>query len=347
MLKSLSEAAGVSGHEDNVRSLIELELRQYCEEIHIGKLGSVVARKVGRQDGEPRRCVMLAAHLDEIGMMVTGIEKSFLRVAAVGGIDVRVLPGQEVLVHGRKALPGIVACRPPHVLSAEEREKVIPLSNLFVDVGLSEEEVKRNVSIGDIISFDRKVISLTNDVVAGKSFDNRASVTALVLVAQMLAGMSHDWDVCLVATSQEEVGLYGAVTSTYAVRPDLGIAIDVGFGDMPDVRSTEAITLGKGPGLTVGPNIHPVIHRKLADIAKETEIPIQTTAEPGDTGTDAWAMQVTGIGVPTALLSIPLRYMHTTVETVSLLDIERVARLLVAFIASLGPETTGDLEYSL
>jgi len=336
LLKDLSEASGVAGHEGPVRDLIIQELTPLTDEITTDRLGNVIALKRGT-GAEPRPRIMLATHMDEIGLMVLQIEAGFLRFVPVGGFDPRVLLGQEVLVHGRQPLPGVIGSRPPHVVSAEEREKPVPLEELFIDVGLTEAQVRELVQVGDVVTLAQPFVELKGKgrLACGKAFDNRTSVTALILTLETLAGLRHSWDIYAVATVQEEVGLRGAITSTYGIAPDLGIAIDVTQGDMPGVSETETMKLGEGPAIGLGPNFHPAVHARLVQTAQTHEIPHQIDPAPRPAGTDAAAMQITRAGIPTGLLSIPLRYMHTVVEVVALPDIERTARLLAHLIAEL------------
>jgi endoglucanase len=278
---------------------------------------------------------MLAAHMDEIGLMVTTLDKGFIRFVEVGGFDARVLLGQEVVVHGRRPLPGMIGSRPPHVLPSRERNKVIPQEDLLVDVGLPADEVANLIRTGDLITVRRPFVELRNDLVAGKAFDDRACVMVILVCLDVLRGMRHTWDVYGVATVQEETGLKGAMTSTFAIMPTIGIALDVTFGNQPGVSSAETMEVGKGPAIAFGPNIHPAIFERLEATAKAQEIRYQVEPVPGATGTDAWAIQVTQAGIPTGLISIPLRSMHTSVETLSVKDIERAGRLLAHFITGL------------
>jgi putative aminopeptidase FrvX len=344
LLKSLSEAVGLSGYEDEVRDLVGEELGRYADEVRRDKLGSVIALKRG---AEPRRRIMLAAHMDEVGLIVSQIEKGFLHIAMVGGLDVRMLPGQEVIVHGRRPLPGLIASRPPHLLSPEERNKTVPLQDLFVDVGLPEDEIGDVVRVGDLISIARPFTTLTGDVVSGKAFDNRASVVTMAVCLEELTRLRHRWDVYAVATVQEEVGLRGAITSAYGLTPDVGIAIDATFAQQPGTSEAETVEMGKGPAIALGPNIHPLVYETLVAVAKKLEIPYQVEPIPGGTGTDAWAIQVTRAGVPTGLLSLPVRNMHTPVETLNVKDIARAGRLLAEFIAALDEDFAAGLLPSL
>ena len=345
-LKQLSEAEGMSGFEGPVRDLVRETWRPFVDEMHEGKLGSLIALKKGTGP-EPRPKLMLAAHMDEVGLMVSGHEKGFLRVAPIGGTDRRVLLGLEVMVHGRRDLPGVIATRPPHVLSKEERKETVTWDRIFVDVGLREEEVLDLVSIGDLISLRRELSELKNRRVAGKAMDDRACVAAITLALERLSLVRHAWDVFAVATVQEETGLKGALASAYGVAPDLAVALDVTFGEQPGVEKTGTVPLGGGPSIALGPNFHPKLVARLKKVAKELEIPYKMDPIPGRSGTDAWAIQVTREGVPTALVSIPVRYMHQPVETLAAEDVERAGRLLAAFVAELETDFLDDIAWEV
>lgn len=343
-LKKLSEASGVSGYETDLREMVRAEFSAYADDIRVDAMGNVIAYKHGDVTGDsPRYSIMLAGHMDEIGLLVTKVEKGFLRFATVGGFDLRVLPGQEVIVHGRRDLPGIIAARPPHVLTKEEREKVLPLEKLFIDVGLPQKELSELVRVGDVIAPQRQFTELAGDLVSGKAFDDRAAVACIAGCLQHLATMKHSWDLYAVATVQEEVGLKGALTSAFGIAPSTGIAIDVGHGDMLGVSEADTVKLGGGPAIGLGPNIHPAMYSRLVETAKSHEIPHQADPIPGRSGTDAWAIQITREGIPTALISIPLRYMHTTVETLSVADLERIGRLLAQFTVGLDEDFAQEL----
>lgn len=333
-LQKLSEAHGVSGYEHAIRELVIEEFRPYADEISVTPMGNVIALKRGVGES-PAPKVLIEGHMDEIGLMVTDIDQGYLRFTQVGGFDVRVLLAQEVIVHGKEPLRGIIGARPPHVLSAEERDKVIPMIDLWIDVGLPEARVRELVEIGDLVTIARRIIPLKNNLVAGKSFDDRAAVVTVAEALKQLATMKHAWDVYAVANVQEEIGLRGAMTSTYQVNPDVAIAVDVGHADQPNVSEVDAIPLNGGMGIAIGPNIHPLVYEHLTELAKANEIPFKIAPEEGPTGTNAWAMQVVREGIPTGLIDIPLRYMHTSVETISLSDLERIGRLLALFCASL------------
>ena len=342
LLRQLSQASGVTGYEDEVRQLVQEAWEPLADEIRTDALGNLIAVKRGQGDG-PRPTIMLAAHMDEIGLMVSAIDGNFVRFTTVGGVDLRTIVGQEVTVHGTDPLPGIVASRPPHILTAQERSQVIPLEKLFIDVGLPEETLQQRVHVGDLITMRREMISLAGEFVAGKAIDDRAGVVSLTVCLDMLQGMRHTWDVYAVATTQEEIGLRGATVSAYGLAPDISIAVDVGFGKQQGVSDSKIIEMDAGPAIAMGPNVHPKMHERLVATGKQYELKYQTEVIAGRSGTDGWAMQVSREGIPTAVLSIPLRYMHTTVETICTRDIERTGRLMALFIAGLDEAFLGEM----
>ncbi|MFO7321101.1 MAG: M42 family metallopeptidase [Chloroflexota bacterium] len=344
-LKSLVEAHAPSGHEGPVRDLVREAWTGLVDSFEQDGLGSLIGIKRGTQSAEPRRKIMVAAHMDEIGLMVRDVVDGFLYVHRISGVDNRVMLAQPVLVHGRKPLPGVVAATPPHLLKPEDRTKYPAFDELIVDVGLPAEEVAALVRIGDLITPDVPMVELLNGRLAAKAFDDRACVAALTECLHTLSGMYHQWDVVAVATVQEENGLNGARTATYHVQPDIAIALDVTFAPQPGVDADETCEIGGGPGLGIGPNFHPKLVERIRETARRHEIKLQDDVIPGASGTDAWAIQIARDGVPTALLEIPLRSMHSPVEMVDLRDIERLGRLLAHFIAALDVEFMSSLQW--
>jgi endoglucanase len=333
-LKDLLSMPGLSGYESPVAARIEETWSPLADRVQRTRLGSVHAWRFGT-GAAPRPRALLAAHMDAIGLMVTQIVNGFLRVTAVGGVDPRILPGQAVTVHGREALPGIVVMPRAALLPAEIGEGVVPIEHLWVDLGLPAAEVEQKVRVGDIVSFATSPMELSGETIAGHSLDNRASVAALTVCLQHLRGRTLNWDAILAATVQEEVTMAGARTSAFAEQPTLAIAVDVTFAKGPGANDWRTFELGKGIVLAWGPNIHPALHRRLKEIAEEMEIPFSVEYTPRHSGTDAYAMQTAAEGIPTAVVSIPLRYMHTPVEVVALKDIERAGRLLADFLCRL------------
>ena len=336
-LKSLISVSGLSGHETPVADLIAEKWRPLIDEVSLSRVGSLHGLKRGA-GGEPRPSVMIAAHMDAIGMRVSKVVDGFLHITNVGGIDVRVLPGAEVTVHASgsgEELPGVIAMPPARFLPESAGEGVLAINYLLVDTGLLPREVERKVRVGDLISFANPPLDLAGDVISGHSLDNRASVAALTVCLEELQHRPHLWDVWAVATVQEETTLLGASSSAFALRPQIAIVVDGAFAKGPGANGWQTFPLGKGVGLGFGPNMHPFLHKQLKELADRLEIPWFLDVTPTHSGTDAYAVQTSVEGIPTALVEYPLRYMHTPVEAVGVRDIQRVGRLLAEFISAL------------
>lgn len=338
-LITLLSLPGISGHEEPVRAVIADKWKPLVTDLSTSRIGSLHGFKAGAGP-EPRRRILLSAHMDAVGMIVTGIEGGLLRFLDIGGIDPRILPGQPVTVHGRRDLPGIVV-QPPGFLLPEDQASshTVEVKYLFIDTGLRPAEVNDLVRVGDMVSFARQPVELSGDLISGHSLDNRASVAAVTACLHELQNVQHSWDVWAVASVQEEVTLGGAYTSPFDIRPDLGIAIDVTFARGPGSPSDyQTFPLGKGITLGVGPNIHPGLYRAFKDTAEKLDIPYKDELMPRMSGTDAMAIQLVAEGIPTMVISIPIRYMHSPVEIVSLKDVSRAGHLLAQFIAGLQPD---------
>jgi endoglucanase len=334
-LKTLSEAHAPSGHEGAIRAIVREAWSGITDSMTQDGLGSLIGLKQGTRRLDPPRKIMLAAHMDEIGMMVAGITDGFIQCRRLGGTDSRVMLAQPVLVHGREAIPGVVASRPPHLLTPAARAKYPTWEELLIDVGLPAERVHELVQIGDLITIDAPMIDLNGQKVAGKAFDDRACLAAITFCLHELTKLHHAWDVYAVATVQEETGLLGAKTAAYAIAPDIAIALDVTFAPQPGMDADSTCEMGGGPGIGIGVNFHPKLYDKLKDTAKRLEMKLQDDVIPTNSGTDAWAIQVAREGIPSALLEVPVRNMHSPVETADIRDIERCGRLMAAFIADL------------
>lgn len=343
-LKSLISASGVSGNETPVAKLIEEKWRPLVDETRLSRVGSLYGLKKGSGKGAApskskgkRPAVLIAAHMDAIGMRVTQIVDGFLRITNVGGIDARVLPGAEVTVHASSGadLPAVIAMPPSSLLPESAGDGALEIGYLLADTGLTAREVEKNVKVGDLISFANEPMELAGDVLSGHTVDNRASVAALTVCLEELQSKPHVWDVWAVATVQEETSFLGGYTSAFEIRPDIAIAVDGTFAKGPGANGWQTHAMGKGVGLCMGPNIHPFLHKKLKELAERLEIPWFLDVTTAHSSTDADPMQVTAEGIPTALVEFPIRYMHTPVETVAVKDIQRAGRLLAEFIASL------------
>lgn len=330
-LREVIAQPGLTGHEGPVARLIADKFRPLCDEVYITSTNSVIARKKGNG---PK--VMFAAHLDEIGLMVTKVEKDgSLRMGSVGGVDPRILPGMRVMVLGKETLLGVVGAKAPHLLTEKEREQNYQRDDLYVDLGLPADKVQSLVQIGDLIQLENRFVELKNRRYATKTADDRACVAILYRAMQLLANMRHEADLYFVATCQEEIGSWGAKMAGFEVDPDFGVALDVCHAATPDATQfTHEVT---SLVASMGPYIHPVLRQKLSDVAKEQNIVLQTAVVPRSTSTDADDLGVVRGGVPTILLELPLKYMHTTVELFDMHALQEGGRLLANFAAAVQP----------
>ena len=332
--KELVEAPSPSGFEQPAQRVIRKALDDVVDDIRTDIMGNVVAHIEGPA-GAPR--VMLAGHCDEIGFMVKYIDdQGYLFFAPIGGVDAHLVPGQRVTVHTSGGpVPGVVGKRPIHQIESKDRDTVVPFKKQFIDIGGEDkDEAAQLVSIGDPVTFSVGVERLQGTRLTSRALDDKMGA---FIVAQVLREVRRQKcltvDLHGVSTVQEEVGLRGGATSAYGVQPDIGIAVEVGFAsDYPDAdhKDLGEIRLGKGPVIARGPNINPVLFELLMSTAKEENIPCQVMGIPRATGTDANVMQLVHGGVATALISIPLRYMHTPVEVLDWADLENAVKLLTA-----------------
>lgn len=337
LLFRLSNSFGVSGCEFNLHPILEEYFKNYVDEISYGKLWDFTALKKG--NGSLK--IMITAHADEVGLVVTNIDdRGFVHFACIRNVDVKTLPAQEVVIHGKKEVYGVIGAKPPHVLTQEEVKKAIKVDDMLIDTGMSEEKIVKLVSPGDFITIKRSCTSLLGDFITGKALDDRAGICAMFECARILKNIKHSPDVYFVATSMEEVGHMGARTMAYSINPDIGIAIDVTSADKY-ANSDILVECGKNIKIAVGPNIHPELSEKLMKTADDNAIPYKIVAEPGNTQTDAWDIQVAREGIPTLLVSIPIRYMHTSTEVINYSDVEKAGRLLALFVS--GVREWGDI----
>ena len=330
-LRQATALPGVTGNERKVAEFIADAFRPYADTVEINPLNCVIAHKKG-----PGPKVLICAHLDEIGMMVSKMEEDgSLRLQSVGGVDPRVLPGMRVRVFAKDGvLPGVVGATPPHLLKDSERDSNYGFDSLFVDLGIPAAEVFRLVRPGDTVCFESRYVELKNGRVATKTADDRACVAIMLGAAERLSKMSHQADLYFVATCQEEIGSYGALTTGFSLAPDFGVAFDVCHADTP---GAPRLSTSKIDSLVAskGPFIHPYLEKKLEDVAKENGVSLQVAIEPRATSTDADELGITRAGVPTVLLSLPLKYMHTNVETFDMHALTEGSRLLAHYLAAM------------
>jgi putative aminopeptidase FrvX len=339
-LKKLVAAPSPSGYEQPAQRVFRDYVEHYAE-ISTDVLGNVVSFIPGQ--GDNRLKVMLVAHCDEIGFQVKYIDDNgYIWFSAVGGVDPHITIGQRVIIHGSNGtVAGVIGRKPIHLLDAKDRDSVIKLDNQYIDIGVANrKEAEELIRLGDPVTFAAELMPLQGDRVASRGFDDKAGCFVVAEVMRLVAesGQPLPVDLYGVSSVQEEVGLRGGKTSSYSVNPDVGICVEVYFSsDQPDVdkKLNGEICLGKGPVIPRGLNINPFLFDLLTSTAGSQEIPVQVISIPRATGTDANVMQVSRSGVATALVTLPLRYMHSPVEVVSLSDLEQAARLIVASLSGL------------
>ncbi len=324
--KELLNIPGISGFEDNIAEYVCRKLKKYCDIAKITKSKSVFGiLKAERQEAP---VVMIEAHLDRIGLIVKSVdEKGFVEFDTVGGVDERILPGAEVWILGKEKCFGIIGNKPPHITTADESKNGVSKDNMLIDTGLGE-AASELISVGDPILLDSKFCELLNGRISSAALDNRVSMAAVFELLEKLKNKSLPVNLVVAFTSGEETGLLGAYTLVKEMEPDLAVVIDVTYGRTPDAEGAETFPLGSGVAIMRGPNVHYDMTKKIIKIAEEKNIPYEIEVAPGNSGTTAWAIQNSGKGIPCVVLSIPLRYMHTTVETVELSDVESVCALL-------------------
>jgi len=336
ILEKLSNAYGVSGFEDDVRNLMMEELKGHVDDLDVDNMGNLIATKKGKPDGKK---VMLAAHMDEIGLIVRYIDKEgFIKFSKLGGINDQMLLNQEVYIHsnGEKIL-GVIGSKPPHRMKAAEKKKPVQYENMFIDIGASDkEDAEEMVNVGDPITIKQKFAELKNDLVMGNAMDNRVGCAILL---EVMKRARSDATIYGVGTVQEEVGLKGARTAAYRINPDMALALDVTIsGDHPGMKEEDApAKAGEGPCIILtdasgrGIITHPQVKELLIQVADEEEIPYQLEVSEGGT-TDATAIHLTREGIPTGVISPPSRYIHTPVSVVNIKDVENAVKLILAVL---------------
>lgn len=340
-LAELLHARSPSGAEAEAQAVFDRHVKQCADEYTADPLGNRIA--TFNPNGDP--VLMLAGHMDELGLIVTYVNKEgFLYFDTIGGHDLSVISGRRVIIQTANGpVKGVTGKRAIHLMDEEDRKKVPKKHEIWIDIGArSKAEALERVSIGDVATYDHELELINGSIGTARAFDNKVGA---YIVGETLVRLARDKKkpaakVVSVATSQEEIGVRGATTSAYAVNPHIAVAIDVGHAtDHPDCdnRKYGETKLGGGPIICRGPNINPKVYGWLVTAAKKAKIPYQLEADPRPTGTDARAIQMGRGGVATGLVSIPLRYMHTPSEVVDLEDVERCVKLLVEFTRALAP----------
>lgn len=332
LLRSLCGAQGSSGKEDQAAHFVAAELSYYAQ-VNTDHNGNVIATM-----GNPSasRHILLDAHLDQIGLIVTHIDdEGFIRAASCGGMDRRVLMGCRVQLCGKKNITGVVSCLPPHLTKGGE-DSLPAMDQLAIDTGLPAEAVREIIQPGDRILFSSTFTQLLGQRISSPALDNRAGVAALIRCVQLLSGKELPCRLTILCSVQEETGGAGAKTAAYTLHPDEAIMVDVSFAQQPGVSPEKAAKLGEGTMIGISPTLSREITNRLMELAKAEDIPYQLEVMSGPTGTNA--DEVTGArgGIPGGLLSIPLRNMHTQAEIIDLRDVEATAQLLASYVAKGG-----------
>lgn len=324
LLKILCTASGAGGQgtvTDVVRSLVT----DYADDVRTDALGNVIAvRKCGKEQAP---LLLLEAHIDEIGFIVTHVdENGFVHVSNCGGIDRRVLAATEVTLLTEPMLNGVFCSTPPHLSNGDS--KVKPIEEMGIDIGYPAEEAKALVPVGTRVVFRAHFEELSDTVVCAKALDDRVGCAAVIEALHLLKDEELTCDVAALFAVQEEIGGAGATVAAFAIEPTAAIATDVSFAVTPDATPHKCGELGKGPMLGISPVLDRSLTEQLKTIAKNENIELQFEVMGGSTGTDADSIFTTKCGIPTALLSIPQRYMHTPIETVDVRDASAVAKLM-------------------
>lgn len=336
LITELCSLPSPSGFEGPAFRRISELAAPFTDSIETDPLGNLIAWK---RCGRPGASVlMLNAHMDEIGLIVTGYEKGFLRFSSLGGVDPRMLPARELKILTDPPIYGVIDTMPPHALSAEDSDKSIDPGKLFIDAGLEEDEAEKLVPLGTPVVFAGGCDRFGENRICGKSLDDRSCAAILLKVLENLSSRALGVDICLLISAQEELGTRGAFTGAFSVQPDFAVTVDVTHAATPDSKKGETREMGKGAAIGVGPNMHRGLTGRLFDIAGEMALPHQTEVMSGNTGTDAWAIQVSRSGVATAVVSLPIKYMHSPVELMDLADAEAIVSLLTELASRLGEE---------
>lgn len=336
VLKHLCGLPGPSGFEAPVAQAAAELLRPWMDDVQINRMGSVIGvRRCGKEDA-PK--LLLDAHLDEIGFLITGHDEGFLRFTTLGGVDPRMLPDRELTILSDPPVVGVVACLPPHIQTAEDMSRSLPTKELCIDVGLSQEEAEKRIPIGTPAVYRTGCFALGENLLCGKAMDDRACFAVLLDAVEQLKETDLDVDLYVLGSTQEETHSTGAITAVYDIVPDLCVAVDVTHGDSPDASKEKTFSLGGGPVIGIGPNCTAWMAERFRRIAKELDMDYQLEVMSGHSGTNAWPVQISREGVATAVLSLPLRYMHTPSEVAHKQDMCDTARLLSAFAVGIREE---------
>ncbi len=337
ILKELCDASGVSGAECEASAVAAKMLKPYVEEVQIDSFNNVIATVKKADKGQ--MTLLLDAHIDQIGLIVTAIDdKGFLKVGSCGGVDRRLMLGQQVTILSKERQRGIVCTIPPHLSKEGDSDKVPEIDDIAIDVGLSADKAKEKIALGDRVIIDSLFLTLMENKISAKALDDRAGVASIIKAVSMLKDKRLPCGVSVLFSAEEETGERGAQVAGYNINPDIAVAVDVSFAHTPDADENKCGKLSKGVMIGISPTLDKKISDSFIKISERENIPYQLEVMSGSTGTNADVIGTSRGGVRTGLLSIPLRYMHTPIEVIDLGDVQAVSDLIVKFILSLEEE---------
>ena len=332
IIEKLSAMYGPISFEHDVTAWLAEQVKPFCDETYTDVMGNLVAVKKCGKENAPK--MILDAHIDEIGLIVTGIENGFLHFGTLGGVDPRILPALQVKVLTNPPIRGLIDSLPPHALKADEMEKPFDIEKLTIDIGMTQEEAEAAVALGTPVVFDVEPVMLGENRLCGKSLDDRACAGIIYKVMEQLADEDLNLDMYYMFSAQEEAGARGATTAAFDIAADYAIAMDVNFAKSPDSNGYDQMDMGGGPAIAIGPNMNHKMSSDLIALAKKMEMPYQVDVIRANSGTNAWPIQISRGGVATALISLPLKYMHTPHEVMDLRDGENIVKLVSEYIRS-------------
>ena len=332
ILKKLCAFDSVSGFEKDISKFLKESLNGFCDKVYENNARCVTG--VIKSGKEGAKKLMIEAHLDKIGLMVSKIlPGGFLRFEALGGVDARTLLGSEVTVLGKERLYGVIGAKPPHLLNAQDRKKCAKIEDMMIDTGIEEEELSKIVKVGDPIVLCGELCEHLDGCVSGAALDDRAGIAAIFYALEKMKGAALPYDIYVVFASGEETGLLGASAAVREINPDFAAVVDVTHGETPDTKNEVGVfPLGGGAVICRGPNFCDAAAKNLIEYAKKEKIDFMIETAAGNSGTDAWVIQNGSGACACVLISIPLRYMHTSVETAALQDIESAGKLILGAV---------------
>ena len=330
-VKNLTKIPGISGFEKQFANLVCEKLKEYCADARVTRTNCVTGMIKSKQEDAPT--IMLEAHLDRIGLIVSSVDDNgFARFGTIGGVDERILPASEVIILGKEEVFGIIGAKPPHLMTKNEEESGLKIEDMVIDTGLGSAAASK-ISVGDPILLRSNFCELMNNRVSSAALDNRLGMAVIFDCLEKIKNKKIPYNLCIVFASGEEQGLLGAYTVANEIEYDFAVVVDVTYGETPDAKGYETFPLGCGVTICRGPNVDFEKTKRIIDIADKKGIPYEIEVASGSTGTNAWALQTSGKGIPCSVISVPIRYMHTGVETADICDAENAARLIAEIVS--------------